>query len=35
MVTLQREVMNELKHGSRVYTDEAIGYDNLHNRLCA
>jgi transposase-like protein len=31
--TLQREVMNEVKHGSRVYTDEHIGYDNLHHRF--
>ena len=31
--TLQAEVMREVKHGSRVYTDEAIGYDNLRNRF--
>src|SRR5271157_619996 len=31
--TLQAEVMNEVKHGSRVYTDEAVGYDNLRYRF--
>ncbi len=31
--TLQAEVMREVKHGSRVYTDEAVGYDNLRNRF--
>ena len=25
--------MAEVKHGSRVYTDEAIGYGNLRNRF--
>ena len=31
--TLQAEVMREVKHGSRVYTDEWVGYDNLHARF--
>jgi transposase-like protein len=31
--TLKAEVMNEVKHGSRVYTDEWVGYDNLHARF--
>jgi len=31
--TLQAEVMNEVKRGSRVYTDEAVGYDNLRHRF--
>jgi transposase-like protein len=31
--TLQNEVLREVKHGSRVYTDEAIGYDNLRSRF--
>jgi transposase-like protein len=31
--TLQNEVLREVKYGSRVYTDEAIGYDNLHYRF--
>ena len=31
--TLQNEVLREVKHGSTVYTDEWIGYDNLHSRF--
>jgi len=31
--TLQAEVMREVKHGSRVFTDEHVGYDLLHNRF--
>lgn len=29
--TLQNEVMREVKHGSKVYTDEWVGYDDLHD----
>jgi transposase-like protein len=31
--TLQREVLHEVKFGSKVYTDEWIGYDNLHHKF--
>src|SRR5271157_6168155 len=31
--TLQGEVMNNVKYGSRVFTDEAVGYDLLHSRF--
>jgi len=31
--TLQNAVLNNVKHGSTVYTDDAIGYDLLHNRF--
>ena len=31
--TLQNEVMDEVKFGSKVYTDEHVGYDNLHYRF--
>ena len=31
--TLQNEVLHEVKHGSKVYTDEHVGYDNLHYRF--
>ena len=31
--TLQREVLREVKFGSKVYTDEHVGYDNLHSRF--
>lgn len=31
--TLQAEVMREVKHGSKVYTDEHVGYANLHSRF--
>ena len=31
--TLQNEVLREVKHGSRVYTDEATAYDNLRHRF--
>lgn len=27
--TLQREILNGVKFGSRIYTDEAVGYDTL------
>ena len=30
--TLQAEVLREVKHGSKVYTDEALGYDGLRSR---
>jgi transposase-like protein len=31
--TLQAEVLREVKHGSKVYTDEHVGYDLLHQRF--
>ena len=31
--TLQNEVLREVKHGSKVYTDERIGYDHLRQRF--
>ena len=31
--TLQREVLHEVRFGSKVYTDEWVGYDNLHSRF--
>jgi len=31
--TLQREVLREVKFGSKVFTDEHVGYDNLHSRF--
>ncbi len=31
--TLQAEVLREVKHGSKVYTDEHVGYDLLHSRF--
>jgi transposase-like protein len=31
--TLQREIMREVKHGATVFTDEHVGYDNLHRRF--
>ena len=31
--TLQNEVMSQVKHGSAVYTDDAIGYDKLRYRF--
>ena len=31
--TLQTEVLREVKHGSKVYTDEHVGYDLLHQRF--
>lgn len=31
--TLQREVMHEVKYGTKVYTDEHVGYDNLHSKF--
>jgi transposase-like protein len=30
--TLQKEILNNVKYGSAVYTDQAVGYDNLKNR---
>jgi transposase-like protein len=30
--TLQNEVLNNVKYGSRVYTDDAVAYDKLHWR---
>jgi len=31
--TLQAEVLREVKHGSKVFTDEHVGYDLLHQRF--
>ena len=31
--TLQNEVLHEVKYGSKVYTDECVGYDDLHSRF--
>ena len=31
--TLQAEVLREVKHGSKVFTDGWVGYDLLHNRF--
>jgi len=31
--TLQKEVLNAVKHGTKVYTDEWVGYDSLHYRF--
>jgi len=31
--TLQAEVLNNVKYGSTVYTDNAVGYDKLHYRF--
>ncbi len=31
--TLQDEILKQVKHGSTVYTDEAVGYDKLHYRF--
>ncbi len=31
--TLQAEVLKQVKHGSKVYTDEALGYDTLNYRF--
>ncbi len=31
--TLQNEVLREVRHGSKVYTDEAVGYDDLRSRF--
>ena len=31
--TLQNEVLREVKHGSKVYTDQAVQYDNLRSRF--
>jgi transposase-like protein len=31
--TLQSEVLSEVKYGTKVYTDDAVGYDKLHSRF--
>jgi ISXO2-like transposase domain/Transposase zinc-ribbon domain len=31
-LTLQNEVLNEVKYGSKVYTDDFVGYDNLRHK---
>jgi len=31
--TLQNAVLNNVRYGSTVYTDDAVGYDLLHNRF--
>lgn len=31
--TLQNEILNAVKYGSTVYTDDAVGYDKLHFRF--
>jgi transposase-like protein len=31
--TLQNEVLNNVRYGSTVYTDDAVGYDKLHSRF--
>ncbi len=31
--TLQAEVLKEVKYGTKVYTDDAVAYDNLHSRF--
>jgi len=31
--TLQNEVLNNVRYGSTVYTDDAVGYDKLHYRF--
>jgi len=31
--TLQNEVLSNVKYGTTVYTDEAVGYDNLQSRF--
>ena len=31
--TLQGEILKQVRYGSKVYTDSAIGYDLLHNRF--
>ncbi len=31
--TLQKEVLNAVKYGTKVYTDEWVGYDSLHYRF--
>ena len=31
--TLQNEILKNVRYGSKVYTDNAIGYDLLHNRF--
>jgi transposase-like protein len=30
--TLQAEILNEVKYGSRVYTDQAVAYENLRHK---
>jgi transposase-like protein len=31
--TLQNAILNNVKYGSTVYTDDAVGYDKLHSRF--
>jgi transposase-like protein len=31
--TLQNEILNNVKYGSTVYTDDAVGYNSLHSRF--
>ena len=31
--TLQGEILKQVRYGSKVYTDSAVGYDLLHNRF--
>src|SRR5208283_3318773 len=31
--TLQNEVLRQVRHGSKVFTDEHVGYDHLHYRF--
>ena len=31
--TLQNEVLKQVRYGSKVYTDNAVGYDQLHERF--
>jgi transposase-like protein len=31
--TLQKEILETVKHGTKVYTDEWLGYDSLHTRF--
>ena len=31
--TLQNEILSNIKYGTTVYTDDAVGYENLHARF--
>jgi|HubBroStandDraft_2_1064218.scaffolds.fasta_scaffold217916_1 transposase-like protein len=31
--TLQNEILSNVKHGTTVYTDDAVGYEHLHSRF--
>jgi transposase-like protein len=31
--TLQNEILSNVKYGTTVYTDDAVGYENLHSRF--